>query len=355
MGIRRKILLLAFLLFIVFTGGTLILRDGYRDTGPPEVIETTGFLMGTSWTIKVPLQEGWEKEVVREAVDASFDELARIEALMSEWRENTPVSRINLNAGVKPTRVPDELIRIIKRGIEYGRLSDGAFDITWRGMGRIWDFGEDFMIPSEEERQTAVGRVDCRKIEIGKDSVFLPEPGMAIGLGGIAKGYAIDRAGMKLRESGLGSFLVDGGGDILTAGEINGRPWRLGIRDPRGGPAELVHKLSLSGGAVVTSGDYERFRIVNGRRFHHIIDPRTGWPAEGFRSVTVYSSTAERADVMATADFVLGVEAGLELVRNTPGTEALVIDSEGNTRMTAGFASLLDSEPDPGGSGARER
>jgi len=118
MGIRRKILLLAFLLFIVVTGGTLVLRESYRNTGPSEVIETTRFLMGTSWTIKVPLQEGWEKEAVREAVDASFDELARIEALMSEWRENTPISRINLNAGVKPTRVPDELMRIIERGIE---------------------------------------------------------------------------------------------------------------------------------------------------------------------------------------------------------------------------------------------
>lgn len=342
---RRRILLLAFLLFIIFTGGTLILREGYRKPDHSETIENTRFLMGTIWTIKVPVQGGLEKGIILEAIDASFEELARIEALMSEWDENTPVSLVNRNAGIQPVSVPGELMKIVERGIEYGHLTGGAFDITWRGMGRLWDFGEEFRIPSSEEIEAAVSKVDYRKVRVGENTLFLPESGMALGLGGIAKGYAIDRAGLKLKEFGIGSFLVDGGGDILTAGEVSGRPWRLGIRDPRGGPADLVRKLSLSGGAVVTSGDYERFRIENGRRYHHIIDPRTGWPAEGCRSVTVYSRTAERADVLATAVFVLGVEPGLELVENCPGTEALVIDSGGDIRMTGGFKSLLDGEP----------
>ena len=338
---KQKILLLIFMLFILFTGGTLILREHSFGPSVPEVVETTRFLMGTSWKVKVSLDSGPEKEIVLKAMDGVFRELARIEDLMSEWQPDTPVSRINQGAGGQAVEVPEELLQIIERGIEYGRLSKGAFDITWRGMGSLWSLGDDFSVPDEQEVRAAVKRVGYSRISIEGNKVLLPDPGMAIGLGGIAKGYAIDRAGLKLRQAGIQNFMVDGGGDILVSGHIGDRSWRLGIRDPRGGPDDLIKKLSVQDGAVVTSGDYERFRLVNGRRYHHIIDPRTGWPAEGCRSVTVFSPGAERADVLATAVFVLGPDEGLELVEALEDSEALVVDSSGEIMMTSGFGKLI--------------
>lgn len=339
---KRKILIFVFLLFIVFTGGMLLLREKSHRAFKPDTVEGTRSLMGTSWTIKIPLDSDIDKESAQAVVDSVFIELARIEKVMSEWQPDTSVSLINHNAGSRPVEVPEELVRIIERGIEYGRLSRGAFDITWKGMGTLWTFGDDFRVPGENEIRDAVGRIDFRKIVLRGNSVFLPEPQMAIGLGGIAKGYAIDRAGVKIRKAGIRNYLVDGGGDILAAGYINGRSWRVGIRDPRGGRSDLVRKLSVSGGAVVTSGDYERFRIVGGRRYHHIIDPRTGRPADKCRSVTVFSPEAEKADVLATAVFVLGPEEGLELINQDGDAEALIIDSSGEIFMTAGFEILIE-------------
>ena len=341
MHMKRKILISVFLLFIVFTLGMLLLRKSAFESYNSGTVEVTRSLMGTSWTVKIPLDRDLDRETALSVVDSVYVELDRIEALMSEWQPETPVSLVNSNAGAQPVAVPEELVRILERGIEYGRLSQGAFDITWRGMGALWTFGEDFRVPGEKEVSEAVRRVDFRKIVLEGNSVFLPEPGMAIGLGGIAKGYAIDRAGMKIRQAGIRNFLVDGGGDILASGNVNGRSWLVGIQDPRGEQSDLIRKLSVSEGAVVTSGDYERFKIVDGRRYHHIIDPRSGYPADKCRSVTVFSSEAEKADVLATAVFVLGPEEGMRLIKMVGDSEALIVDSSGEIFMSEGFSSLI--------------
>ncbi len=338
---KRRILTLLFLLFIVFTGGMLLLRENSRKSANIETVEVTRFLMGTSWTVKIPLGGEVNRENALRATDSVFIELDRIEDLMSEWRPETAVSAINSNAGLKPVKVPLELFKLIERSVEFGHLSQGAFDITWKGMGPLWTFGQNFRVPGEDEILEAVKRVDFSKIVMGQDSVFLPERDMAIGLGGIAKGYAIDRAGEVLRESGITDFLVDGGGDILAWGRIGGRQWLVGVRDPRGNRDELIKKLSISGGAVVTSGDYERFKMVDGRRYHHIIDPRTGHPADKCRSVTVFSPKAETADVLATAVFVLGPEEGMKLISQYEETEALIVESNGEILMSGGFDELI--------------
>ncbi len=338
---KRKILISVFLLFIVFTLGMLLLRKNAYDFFNHGSVEVTRTLMGTSWTIKIPLDRDLKRETAQAVVESVFTELGRIEDLMSEWQPGTPVSLINSSAGSRPEEVPEELVGIIERGIAYGWLSSGAFDITWRGMGRLWTFGDDFRVPEENEIREAVGRVDFRKIVIDGNTVFLPEAEMAIGLGGIAKGYAIDRAGSKIRQAGISNFLVDGGGDILAVGRINGRPWLVGIRDPRGDRLDLLRTLAISGGAVVTSGDYERFKIVDGRRYHHIIDPRTGFPADKCRSVTVFAPEAEKADVLATAVFVLGPEEGLKLVQQEGDAETLIVDSSGEIFMSEGFNALI--------------
>lgn len=319
----------------------LLLRKNAYEAHNSGTVEVARSLMGTSWAIKIPLDGDLDREKALSAVDSAFTELERIESLMSEWQPETPVSQVNSSAGSRPVEVPEELVRILERGIEYGRLSQGAFDITWRGMGALWTFGGDFRVPEAEEVAEAVRRVDFRKIVLDGNRVFLPEPDMAIGLGGIAKGYAIDMAGGKIRQAGIRNFLVDGGGDILASGSIHGRSWLIGIRDPRGERSDLMRRLSVAGGAVVTSGDYERFRIVEGRRYHHIIDPRTGYPADKCRSVTVFSSQAEKADVLATAVFVLGPEEGLRLIQKVGDSEALIVDTSGEIFMSQGFSSLI--------------
>jgi thiamine biosynthesis lipoprotein len=174
--------------------------------------------------------------------------------------------------------------------------------------------------------------------------VGLPEPGRAIGLGGIAKGYAVDRAAAVLRSAGFLNFYIDGGGDVLVSGRRGPRPWHVGVRNPRGGRNAILAVLSLEEGAVVTSGDYERYREIDGVRYHHIIDPRTGWPARESIAVTVYAPSAEAADALATAAFVLGPEAGSALIEDTPDTEALFVGAGGQVHVTSGWARLAGVE-----------
>jgi thiamine biosynthesis lipoprotein len=275
-------------------------------------------------------------------MEQAFSDLAEVDALMSEWRDDSPVSAINAAAGKRLVDVPDEVRAIIKRAIVFGDLTGGAFDITWRALDPFWQFDENFRIPDSREVEEALALVDYQRIEIVGTQIGLPKPGMSLGLGGIAKGYAIDRAGAVLKANGYENYLVNGGGDVLTAGTRAGRPWRIGVRSPRGKRNELIARLSVAGAAVVTSGDYERFKIVDGVRFHHILDPRTGYPAQECRSVTVVAPTAEEADVLATAVFVLGPSKGLQLVSARPGTEVFVIDRNGKFWMTSGFRPMAE-------------
>jgi FAD:protein FMN transferase len=296
-------------------------------------------LMGTQWSVQVAVSEPHRRRAARDALDGVFAELSRIDALMSEWRPESPLSGLNRSAGGPAVELPGELADIIRRGIEYGDLSRGAFDITWRGLGSLWRLDESFTPPDEHRIAEARGRVDYRRIKVEGNRVALPE-GFALGLGGIAKGYAIDRAGAVLRAAGFPDFLVNGGGDVLTGGSRGGRAWIVGILDPRGGREDLAARVAVHDGAVVTSGDYERYVVVDGVRYHHIIDPRTGRPADRSRSVTVVAPQAELADVLATAVFVLGPAEGLQLVSGIEGVEAFVIDSSGRHWMSGGFRRL---------------
>lgn len=299
-------------------------------------------LMGTEWRIQALPSLPGEFTKTRAAVEAAFQEVARIEALMSEWRPDSPLSAINEAAGGEPVQVPEELAALIKRAKHWGALSQGAFDITWKGMGHLWQFDDSFRVPEESSIRSALSRVDYRAIRIQGNRVGLSRPGMAIGLGGIAKGYAVDQAAETLRGFGIQDFLLDGGGDLYVSGSRSNQPWRIGIRDPRGSAEDLVAVLRGFQGAVVTSGDYERFKIVEGKRFHHIIDPRTGRPADDCRSVTVLAPKAEVADILATAIFVLGPTQGLELAAAEPGVDVLIIDGQSRLWMTEPFQQFAE-------------
>lgn len=309
----------------------------------PGVLRVERPLMGTLWTIEV-VDHG-RVEAAHRAIEEAFAELRRIDALMSEWKPDSPLSAINAAAGRDAVEVPAELRAIIERGIRYGELSDGAFDITWHAMKKIWHFDDSFVPPSREQVAAARRNVDYRAIQIDGNRVRLPRHGMSIGLGGIAKGYAVDRAARVLAGARFHDSLVDGGGDVLASGTRDGRPWRLGIQHPRRERGSLMGVLSVSNQALVTSGDYERFRIAGGVRYHHIIDARTGWPANASQSVTVLSPTAEQGVVLAKVAFILGPEKGLAAAR-AQGVEALLIDAHGRRYATPAFTQF-PAEKDP--------
>lgn len=250
----------------------------------------------------------------------------------------SPISQVNRAAGERPVPVPAELREMIERGKDYSRRSLGTFDITWRGMGSIWKFDDSFKVPSKEAVEVARQRVNFERIQIRGDLVYLPKD-MNIGLGGIAKGYAVDRAMQVLLSRGFTDALVDGGGDVLVHGTRLGEPWRLGIQNPRAEHGTLLGTLPLHNAALVTSGDYERFRMVDGIRYHHIINPRTGWPAKASISVTVIAPSAEVGVVMSKALFILGPERGLRLAA-AEKLEALIIDPTGKRHPTPGFPAL---------------
>jgi len=307
---------------------------------PEETIRVQRPLMGTTWNIEVAGHG--RTEAARAAIDRAYQELTRIDALMSEWKPASPISQVNWAAGKNPVEVPEELRSIIERSNRYSEMSDGAFDITWHGMANIWHFDEQFVPPTQAMVDRARKFVNFRAIRIEGNRVFLPERGMSIGLGGIAKGYAVDRASQVLARAGFDDSLVDGGGDIRVSGTRNGVPWQMGIQDPRRERGTLIGRVPLTNGAIVTSGDYERFRIVDGVRYHHIIDARTGWPATGACSVTVISPTAEQGVVLAKIVFIFGPEKALAIARDQR-VDMLLIDPAGKRYATEGFTRRFES------------
>lgn len=300
-------------------------------------------VMATALRVTVPAEPpGIGAEAAAESV---FEIFRRVDAEMSEWKESSPLSEVNRRAGGEAVVVPAELRRVIRRGLEIGELSGGAFDVTWAALWGLWDFrAPDPEVPAAEEIARRARLVDYRRVEIddGAGTVRLPEAGMMIGLGGIAKGYALAESAAALRERGLESFLLVTGGQVHAAGRRGHRPWRVGVRDPRGGPEDSFAKLELNGASASTSGDYESYFIEDGVRYHHILDPRTGRPARGLRSATVVSADAVLADALSTGIFVLGPEEGLALAERLEGVEAVLVDDEAEVLVTSGLQDRIE-------------
>lgn len=312
-------------------------RGATEPTARAGVQQVSRTLMGTLWSVTV-VDHG-RTTAARAAAEEALREVARIEKLMSEWLPDSPISQVNAAAGQKPVSVPPEVSALLRRALEYGAKSGGAFDITWRGMGNIWRFDEHFRVPSATEVEAGRRNVDYRAVLVEGDNVTLARPGMGIGLGGIAKGYAVDRAAAVLRQAGFTDTLVAGAGDMLASGSKYGAPWRLAVQDPRGERGQALGTVELSGAAISTSGDYERYRMVDDVRYHHIMDPRTGWPARGSISVSIIAPTAEQTDALATSIFVLGPEKGLALAREL-GVDTLILAADGQRYATEAFAAF---------------
>jgi len=299
-------------------------------------------LMGTEFHVTV---NAGDTPAVRTAIDAALDEIARIEALASRWQPASPLSRVNDRAGAGPVAVGRELVALVERAVGLCGVTGERFDVTFRPLGMLWD-QQPPVVPSDAAVQAARSLVDCHAIALTDDQIGLPVAGMAIDLGGIAKGYAVDRASAQLSAAGLPDHLVDGGGDMLARGSSADGPWVVGIRHPRA--QALIGAVELTDQALVTSGDYERYVEIDGQRYHHVIDPRTGWPAAGFASVTVLADTTERADALATALLVAGPTEAAGLLSELPEVEAFMIAPDGEFWRTEGFPVRHEESVDAG-------
>jgi thiamine biosynthesis lipoprotein len=285
-------------------------------------------LMGSAFEITVvaPVQkEPWATQ----QIELAIEEIRRIEKLISSWDEGSQTAMINSNSGVSPVKVDRELFDLIDRAIKVSRLTEGAFDLSFSSLGNLWRFdGTMASVPSEEAISRSVGLINYNNIILDSEdtSVFLAEKGMKIGFGAIGKGYAANRARDLLKGNGVKSGVVNASGDLAAWGsQPGGRPWKVGIADPTN-TNKIAAWFSINDMAVITSGDYEKFTIIEGKKYAHIIDPRTGWPARGVKSVTVICSNAELADALATALFVMGRQVGLDLVNQLNGIECLYVD-----------------------------
>lgn len=276
------------------------------------------------------------RDLTKEALDAAFQvaflDMTRLENLLSAWKASSDVGRLNLAAG-EPVRVAPETWEVIERAVWAGKVSNGAFDITFQAMSGLWRFGDAAEakphIPSRFEIDRRRQLVDFRKLKLDRTqhTVRLPAP-MQLSLGGIAKGYIVDCAARILKAKGVRSFFIRAGGDLLGVGrKPSGEPFRSGVQDPRGAHGSYFAALDFSDHAFSTAGDYERSFMAKGRRYHHIIDPRTGSPATACRSVTVWADDALTADALDDAIFILGPERGLALVEQTPGIGAVIVDA----------------------------
>lgn len=289
----------------------------------------SSILMGSSFEITVVAED---EDFAKESLAIAKKEIIRIENLISSWDQKSETSRINRNAGIAAVEVSKELFDLIFRAQQISKLSSGAFDLTFAAIDKLWNFdGRESEMPNPDTLKASVFNIGYQLIELDEESltVFLPKKGMKIGFGAIGKGYAADRAKQLLVERGVLGGIINASGDMNTWGtKPDGSSWTIGIVNPMNNK-KVFSWFSLEHNAVVTSGDYEKFTQINGRRYSHIIDPRTGIPSQGIVSCTVFAGKAELADAIATAIFVMGVESGLFLIDQLPNIEAILIDDSG--------------------------
>jgi thiamine biosynthesis lipoprotein len=284
-------------------------------------------LMGSRFDITVVVNNSVEANTY---IDVAVAEISRIEKLISSWDPNSQTSEINRNAGIKPIIVDDELFQLIKRAKKISKLTNGAFDISYASMDKVWFFdGTMTEMPSEEAIKKSVAKVGYENIILNEEnhSVFLKLDGMKIGFGAIGKGYAADKAKELLMKKGITAGIINASGDLNTWGtQTNGNDWLVAIVNPLN-KEKAFSWMPVKNSAVVTSGNYEKYVKFNDILYTHIIDPRTGYPATGILSVTIFTKTAELADALATSIFVMGTEVGLNFINQLEGVECVIIDN----------------------------
>ncbi len=300
-------------------------------------------IMGTPIRVELWSDDASEAKA---AIKAVMSEMQRIDALMSPFKDNSELARINRQAGDTPVILSKELFQLILRAETVSEMTGGVFDLSFASVGYLYDYRKGIH-PSTKEIKAQLPAVNYRAIKLDSKtrSIFFSLPGMRIDLGGIAKGYAVDKAAHLLRQRGIQHALVSAGGDSRLLGDRHGRPWMIGIRHPRDTPKKTTAEkartspvvLPLSNIAISTSGDYERFFIRDGVRYHHIINTKTGRAARASQSATVIGPDATLTDALSTSVFILGAKKGIALINRLPGFDAVVIDSHGQLHYSDGL------------------
>jgi thiamine biosynthesis lipoprotein len=289
-------------------------------------IKFNDFLLGSPFELIVVAKDSAQADLF---FKESVIEVKRIENLISDWKPNTEVSKINNNAGIQTTVVSEEVFQLLERAVKISEISNGAFDITFASIEKVWKFdGSLKKIPSEEEIRNSIKKINYKNIIFDKNinSIFLKENGMKIGLGGIGQGYIADKIKEKLTTLGCKSSVINVSGDVFAWGEnLKNEDWKIGIINPFN-KSEIIAYFPIQNSAVQTSGNYEKFVEIDGKKYAHIINPKTGMPITEIASVSVFAPTTELADALSTAVFVMGVKDGLELINKLKNTECIIID-----------------------------
>ncbi|MEO8018407.1 MAG: FAD:protein FMN transferase [Pseudomonadota bacterium] len=292
-------------------------------------------IMGTRCAVEL-----WSDDQAKgdAAITSVFDDMKRIDRLMSTWKEDTEISKVNREGGKHPVKISRELFKLLQVSVEYSELTHGAFDITYASVGYLYDF-KTGVHPDQKAIDKALPGINWRHMVLDSKNttVFFTRPGMRIDLGGIAKGYSVDRGIEILKKQGITRAMVNAGGDTRIIGDRFGKPWMVGVRDPDH-EGKVFLRLPLTDTAFSTSGDYERYFDENGKRFHHIIDPKTGDSARKCRSVTIISGNATRTDALTKSVFIMGPEAGIAFINTLPDVDAVAVAPDGKVIYSQGLA-----------------
>ena len=296
-----------------------------------QVQETkTAHLMGSVFQITIVDKD---RISAQENIQKTIDEIERIENLISEWRPETQISQVNQNAGIKPVKVDREVFEITKKGILFSKITNGAFDISIVAMDRIWIFdGSMEKLPSKKSIKKSVNNVNYKNIILDSinSTIYLSKKGMKIGFGSIGKGYAADKGRQLMQSLGIKGGIINAAGDISTWGtQLDGQPWKIGVNNPfETGETSAVLAFSTAK-AVTTSGTYEKYAEIEGKRYSHIINPKTGFPSMGLTSVTIIGENAEMCNGFSTSILVLGLKNGLKLIKKHPEYQYVILTNEG--------------------------
>lgn len=346
MHIRLKYLVL--FLTLIFSGCT-----GFLPQSAPVLLKRTQIHMGT-WVSITAVSES--RDGANGAIDAGFQEIKRLERLLSTWMSDSELSLVNASAGVKPVPVSPESLTVVRRSLQIAEMTGGAFNIALGPAVDAWNISADPRLPTTEELEALRPLVDLQAVhaDVWERTIYLERAGMRVDVGGIGKGYAADQAVLAMKKSGASAGVVALAGDIKTFGKLPGRgTFPIGVQHPRKGGA-MVAYLELQDEAISTAGDYERFFEKDGVRYHHILDPATLQPASGCQSVTVIAKEGILADGLDTGVFVMGPERGMELVEQLDEVEAIIVDRSGAIRISSGLRNRVRFPADsPGNEEAR--
>jgi FAD:protein FMN transferase len=308
----------------------------------PRMVERSRVAMGSqlrlaAWTT--------DEAAALDTFEHIFREFDRLDNLLSVWKDNSDVVRINKNAGVTPVAVSDDTVAVLRTAAEISELTRGKFDITFGALSDIWrfDHDQDNTVPDRQLIEVRLTRIDYRAVQVDGTArtAFITRPNVKVHLGGIGKGYAVDRAVALFKQRGLNDFMIQSGGDLYVAGTNGGQPWKLGIADPRGAH-EPFATLQITDGTFSTSGDYERSFMKDGVRYHHLLDPDFGEPSRQCRSVTIVTNRATIADALSTGVFIMGPEAGMALIEKLPDVEGVIVTSGNQVLVSSGLKGRIE-------------